>query len=89
MQETYLRAWKYFESFEPGTNCRSWLFRILHNVWHELWRQTRLEIPLTETEESLIEPYYDWENEFLKDELSTKVEQALSQVPAVYRWAQD
>jgi RNA polymerase sigma-70 factor (ECF subfamily) len=87
VQETYLRAWKYFDSFEPGTNCRSWLFRILHNVWHELWRQTRLEIPLTETEESLIEPYYDWEDDFLKDELSTKVERALSQVPAVYRWA--
>ena len=30
---------------------------------------------------------HDWEDEFLKDELSTKVEQALSQVPAVYRWA--
>lgn len=87
VQETYLRAWQYFDSFEPGTNCRSWLFRILHNVWHEFWRQARLEIPLTETEESLIEPYYDWEDEFLKDELSTKVELALSQLPAVYRWA--
>lgn len=32
MQETYLQAWKYWDTFQPGTNCRSWLFRILFNV---------------------------------------------------------
>jgi len=29
VQETYLRAWKAFSSFTPGTNCRAWLFKIL------------------------------------------------------------
>lgn len=32
VQETYLRAWKHFHSFEGGTNCRAWLFRIMLNV---------------------------------------------------------
>lgn len=32
VQETYLQAWKYWKTFQPGTNCRSWLFRILFNV---------------------------------------------------------
>lgn len=32
VQETYLRAWKYFDSFDPGSNCRAWLFRIMFNV---------------------------------------------------------
>jgi RNA polymerase sigma-70 factor, ECF subfamily len=32
VQETYLRAWKHFDSFESGTNCRAWLFRIMFNV---------------------------------------------------------
>ena len=27
-QETFLRAWKAFDRFEPGTNCRAWLYRI-------------------------------------------------------------
>lgn len=87
VQETYLRAWKYFDTFERGTNCRAWLLRILHNVWKDSWRSPRLEIPLTEKEETLVEPYYDWEEEFIKDELPQKIEQALSQLPAIYRWA--
>ncbi|HEU4386474.1 MAG TPA: sigma-70 family RNA polymerase sigma factor, partial [Blastocatellia bacterium] len=32
VQETYLRAWRYFDSFETGSNCRAWLFRIMFNV---------------------------------------------------------
>ncbi|MBL8149682.1 MAG: sigma-70 family RNA polymerase sigma factor [Blastocatellia bacterium] len=32
VQETLLRAWKYWDSFEQGTNCRAWLFRIMVNV---------------------------------------------------------
>jgi RNA polymerase sigma-70 factor (ECF subfamily) len=87
VQETYLRAWKYFDSFEPGTNCRAWLLRILHNVWADQWRQPRLEIPLIDNEESAIEPYYDWEDEFLKEGFSQGLERALSQLPEVYRWA--
>jgi len=32
VQETYLQAWKYWKTFQLGTSCRSWLFRILFNV---------------------------------------------------------
>ena len=32
LQEMYLRAWRAFESFTPGTNCKAWLFKILFNV---------------------------------------------------------
>jgi RNA polymerase sigma-70 factor (ECF subfamily) len=46
-----------------------------------------LELPLTETESETIEPYYDWEEEFLKDEFSMDVKQALSDLPADYRMA--
>src|SRR5690242_6625510 len=28
IQEVYLQAWRSFDRFEPGTNCRSWLFKI-------------------------------------------------------------
>src|SRR5260370_41403311 len=46
VQETFLRAWKYFETFDSATNCRAWLFRILRNAWISRWRKNRLEPPL-------------------------------------------
>ena len=83
-QETYLRAWRYFDSFERGTNCRAWLFRILHNVWADQYRRPEFE---DQGVESLAEPSYDWEEEFLGEELSEELEAALGQLPEVYRWA--
>lgn len=85
-QETYLRAWKYFDTFERGTNCRAWLFRILHNVWADQWRRSRQDILLPE-DEPRAEPYYDWEDEFLGEGLSEEVEAALAQLPEPHRWA--
>ena len=32
VQETLLRAWRAFDQYEPGTNCKAWLFRILLNL---------------------------------------------------------
>jgi RNA polymerase sigma-70 factor (ECF subfamily) len=32
VQDTYLRAFRAADRFEPGTNLRAWLFTILHNV---------------------------------------------------------
>ena len=32
VQETYLLAWKSFDRYERGTNCKAWLFQILFNV---------------------------------------------------------
>jgi len=85
VQETFLRAWKYFETFDSATNCRAWLFRILRNTWISRWRKSRLELPLTETEVESIEPYYDWEEEFLRDEFSAGLKSALSDLPTDYR----
>src|SRR5262249_54965356 len=32
VQETYLKAFRAADQFEPGTNLRAWLFTILHNT---------------------------------------------------------
>ena len=87
VQETFLRAWKYFDTYDAGTNCRAWLFRILRNVWITNWRKTRLELPFTEVEYEHIEPYYDWEDEIMREELSMEVKGALVELPKEYRMA--
>ena len=33
VQETYMQAWKSFDQYEPGTNCRAWLYKILLNKY--------------------------------------------------------
>jgi len=38
VQETYLKAYRSYASFEPGTNLRAWLFRILTNTFINTYR---------------------------------------------------
>jgi RNA polymerase sigma-70 factor (ECF subfamily) len=38
-QETYLRAFRFFHQFTPGTNCRAWLLTIMHNAYKNRYPQ--------------------------------------------------
>src|SRR5215831_14637439 len=53
LQEVFLQAWRSFERFESGTNCRAWLYKILfHCVSHQ--RRKWFRFPsLKENEEFL------------------------------------
>jgi RNA polymerase sigma-70 factor, ECF subfamily len=43
VQEAYLQGWKSFHRFQPGTNCRAWMFQILfHCVNHHRRKWFRL-----------------------------------------------
>jgi RNA polymerase sigma-70 factor, ECF subfamily len=86
-QDTFLRAWTHFDQFDPRTNCRAWLFRILHNAWVSQWRKTRLELPVADLDEVRVEPWYDWERDQMDVDLSADMQWALAQLPETYRWA--
>lgn len=54
VQEAYLQAWKSFHRFEPGTNCRAWLFKILfHCINHQ--RRKWFRFPLLKDSEEFLE----------------------------------
>jgi len=55
VQETFMKALRGFSSFQPGTNFRAWLYRILRNTF--LTSRTGLQATMTspiETEEDLV-----------------------------------
>ncbi|MSQ82506.1 MAG: sigma-70 family RNA polymerase sigma factor [Myxococcales bacterium] len=46
VQETYIKALQNFSSYQQGTNCRAWLFRILTNTYFNLRRTRRRHNPI-------------------------------------------
>ncbi|UJS18642.1 MAG: sigma-70 family RNA polymerase sigma factor [Candidatus Jettenia sp.] len=40
VQETYLKAYRFFNTFEKGTNIKAWLFKILRNTFINKYRKT-------------------------------------------------
>src|SRR5919205_226024 len=43
LQETYLRAYRGFAGFQPGTNLKAWLYRILTNTFINAYRKRQRE----------------------------------------------
>lgn len=54
VQDTMVRAFRSFHRFNPGTNCRAWLFTILRNVFLSRLRRSGREI--VEADPTALEP---------------------------------
>ena len=44
VQDTLVKAWAKFDSFEPDTNLRAWLITILRNNFYSIYRKRRKEV---------------------------------------------
>jgi RNA polymerase sigma factor (sigma-70 family) len=60
VQDTYLKAYRFIESFERGTNAKAWLFRILKNSFINDFRKKSKEPSKVDYNE--VETYYNSEN---------------------------
>jgi RNA polymerase sigma-70 factor (ECF subfamily) len=57
VQETYLRAYRTFDNFRPGTNCKAWLFTILYSIFVNRYRKEQRE-PATLSVDELEEKFH-------------------------------
>jgi RNA polymerase sigma-70 factor (ECF subfamily) len=57
LQETYLKAFRFWDKFEKGTNCKAWLFRIMKNTYINTYRKNTKEPDKVDYEE--IENFYE------------------------------
>ncbi|PYQ62085.1 MAG: RNA polymerase subunit sigma-24 [Acidobacteria bacterium] len=81
VQETYLKAYKYYDKFEEGTNFKAWLFKIMKNTFINNYRKKKLtphKIDFSEIEES-------YEREIFQDMMDEDVKRALDSLPHDYK----
>ena len=57
VQETFLKAYKFLNSYQSGTNAKAWLFRILKNSFINDYRKASKEPPKVDYQE--VESYYN------------------------------
>jgi RNA polymerase sigma-70 factor (ECF subfamily) len=96
VQETMLRAYRFFHQYNKGTNCKAWLFRILRNTFiNEYRRKSRrpLEVDLdrVETFQEVPETLFQrselktQEEELLQNLYDDEVNKALESIPESFR----
>ena len=94
VQDAVLRAFRSFHRFDPGTNCRAWLFTILRNVFLNRVRTQGREVPEAEVGDfDQVEMAFDTdvdrnpEEQFLQTTLHGDVDRALTTLPLAFREA--
>jgi RNA polymerase sigma-70 factor (ECF subfamily) len=98
LQETYLKAYRYYDGFEEGTNLKAWLFRIMKNNFINKYRKRKAEpqqveldelrdsgddLPFSESQLGDAGP----ELRAIADEMDTDVARAINSLPHDYRMA--
>ncbi len=89
VQETFAKALKGFSSFQPGSNFRAWIYRILRNTFltsrSGLKAAARVPLDLEGNEESLPATRNTPESILLDRLDQQRVQQALDQLPVHFR----
>jgi RNA polymerase sigma-70 factor (ECF subfamily) len=100
VQETYLKAYRAFASFELGTNLKAWLYRILTNTYINTYRAKKRRPEIADVED--IEDLYLYrrlsgdqatglgrsaEEEALERFTDTDVKEAIESLPDTFRMA--
>jgi RNA polymerase sigma-70 factor (ECF subfamily) len=98
VQEAYLRAFRFFDSYRPGTHIKAWLFRILRNTFINRYRAAKIRPD--EVDFAKIEANYERtiDEAFLRRKtsespedavmdrvLDSEVQEALASLPEEYR----
>jgi RNA polymerase sigma factor (sigma-70 family) len=94
LQDTYLKAFRFIDSFQQGTNAKAWLFRILKNSFINDYRKKSKEPSKVDYQE--VESYYNSEEvdrqitpdlrvEALQDMIGDEISVALNSLDVDFR----
>jgi RNA polymerase sigma-70 factor (ECF subfamily) len=93
VQEAMLRAYRFWDGFEAGSNCRAWLMRILTNVFRNRYRERVREQEILGEAETCTANLGQFQGRAPRDAesalfgrmLSRDVERALATLPPEFR----
>ncbi|RLE36134.1 MAG: RNA polymerase subunit sigma-24 [Acidobacteria bacterium] len=96
IQETFLKAYKYYGRFAEGTNLKAWLFKIMKNTFINTYRKRKLQpskVDFDDVREGLEETLMERgsvvnanpEEGFLFDEVDHEVRDTLVSLPYDYK----
>lgn len=96
VQETYLKAFRAFDTFQPGTNLKAWMYRIMTNAYINTYRKKKRRPYLSSAEDVTDHQLYtssshdasgleSAEVEALKNMPNTKISEALNALNEDYR----
>jgi RNA polymerase sigma-70 factor (ECF subfamily) len=96
VQETFLKAYRAYDSFEEGTNLKAWLYRILTNTYINKYRKQQRrpsEVELGELQDLYLYrrlgeysgASYSAEKEALDQFVDTDIIEALESLPESFR----
>jgi RNA polymerase sigma factor (sigma-70 family) len=94
LQDTYLKAFRFIDSFQQGTNAKAWLFRILKNSFINDYRKKSKEPSKVDYQE--VESFYNSEDvdrqitpdlrvEALQDMIGDEISIALNSLDVDFR----
>jgi len=94
VQDTFMKAFRFIESFQTGTNAKAWLFRILKNSFINDYRKKSKEPSKVDYRE--VETYYNSEDvnrqitpdlrvESLKDMIGDEISNALNSLDVDFK----
>jgi RNA polymerase sigma-70 factor, ECF subfamily len=95
VQDTYLRAFRSWRTFAPGSDCRRWLFTICRNVFVRSRERARQWVPLETVDMEAVmadaSQMNSWDEtaaeQFLTIDVTPAIHQAVSRVPEPFRSA--
>jgi RNA polymerase sigma-70 factor (ECF subfamily) len=94
LQETFMKAFRFWDKYEKGTNIRAWLFRIMKNSYINRYRKETREPGMVDYDD--VENFYDsirddstdsndLQKKMYSNMLSDEVTEALRSLPEDFR----
>ena len=95
VQETYAKAYRFFDKFEMGSNCKAWLFRIMTNAFINEYR-SRSRSPVSGSTDNIDDRFLygrsgdldrsaDPEQIWMARSLNSRVTMAIENLPEEFR----